>query len=180
MGGAYLQLLLIFRRTKLSTVLVLLAFAAQGCAQDAEKVPAAILELGAAGDWSVKDATASFGPNVAVEVTPVKHWLELEVGITPLFGRHSTEWDADLLFKKPWDLSPKVELMAGVGPEWIHTRAGGITSNAIAVEGVLDFMFWPSRRHRFGWYLEPGYGYSFGAGHERSAGISAGLLIAIP
>ena len=88
MGGAYLQLLLIFRRTKLSTVLVLLAFAAQGCAQDAEKVPAAILELGAAGDWSVKDATASFGPNVAVEVTPVKHWLETpDTEMVRLFAR---------------------------------------------------------------------------------------------
>jgi len=152
----------------------------QACAQDPEKEPAAVLELGAAGSWSMKDSSASFGPNVSVEVTPVRNWLELEAGVTPAFGRHSTEWDTDLLFKKPWDLSPKVEFMAGIGPEWIRTRAGRITSNAIACEAVLDFMFWPSRSHRFGWYLEPDYDYSFGAGHERSAGISAGLLIAIP
>jgi hypothetical protein len=47
-------------------------------------------------------------------------WLELEVGVTPLFGRHSTEWNTDLLFKKPWTLPKKAELMLGVGPEWVH------------------------------------------------------------
>ena len=52
-------------------------------------------------------------------------------------------------------------------------------TNAIAGEAVLDFMFWPSRKHKFGWYLEPVYDYSFGGGHEQSAGISGGLLIAI-
>jgi hypothetical protein len=45
---------------------------------------------------------------------------------------------------------------------------------------VLDFMFWPSSKHRFGWFLEPGFDYSFARGHERSIGISGGLLIAIP
>jgi hypothetical protein len=45
---------------------------------------------------------------------------------------------------------------------------------------VLDFMFWPSAKHKFGWYLEPGFDYSLGRGHERSVGISGGLLIAIP
>jgi hypothetical protein len=178
--GANLQMLLKLNRARLALAIVLGALAVQARAQAAEKEPAAVLELGAAGNWSVKDASASFGPDVAVEVTPVKNWLELEAGVTPLFARHSTEWDTDVLFKKPWDLSRKVEFMAGIGPEWIHTRAGGITSNAIAGEAVLDFMFWPSRKHKFGWYLEPGYDYSFGAGHEQSAGISGGLLIAIP
>jgi hypothetical protein len=34
-------------------------------------------------------------------------------------------------------------------------------------------------RHRFGWYVEPGYEYNFGRGHEQSVGISGGILIAI-
>jgi hypothetical protein len=41
-------------------------------------------------------------------------------------------------------------------------------------------MFWPSSKHRFGWFLEPGFDYSFAHGHERSMGKSGGLLIAIP
>jgi hypothetical protein len=115
-----------------------------------------------------------------VEVTPIENWLELEAGVTPLFARHSTEWDTDLLFKKPWTLSKKAEFMFGLGPEWIHTRAYGVTANSAAGEVVLDFMFWPSAKHRFGWYLEPGFEYNFGRGHERSFGMSGGLLIAIP
>jgi hypothetical protein len=70
--------------------------------------------------------------------------------------------------------------MFGVGPEWIHTRKYSATTNSLGGEVVLDFMFWPSKKHRFGWYLEPGYEYNFGRGHERSVGISGGLLIAIP
>ncbi len=101
MEGADLQLLLILNRTRLSNAIVLVALAAQACAQNVEKEPAAVLELGAAGNWSVNDSSASFGPNVAVEVTPIKNWLELEAGVTPAFGRHSTEWDTDLLFKSP-------------------------------------------------------------------------------
>ncbi len=98
----------------------------------------------------------------------------------PLFRRHSAEWDTDLLFKKPWTLSEKVEFMFGVGPEWIHTRTYGVTTNSLAGEVMLDFMFWPSSKRRFGWFLEPGYDYSFAPGHERSIGTSGGLLIAIP
>jgi hypothetical protein len=138
----------------------------------------AIVELGGAAGLSLKDGESSFVPNLAVEVTPIEKWLELE-GIAALFSRHSTEWDTDLLFKKPWTLSKKVEFMAGVGPEWIHTHESGATTNSFGVEGALDFMFWPSGKHRFGWYLEPAYDYSFGRGHEQSVGISGGLPIAI-
>jgi hypothetical protein len=113
-------------------------------------------------------------------VTPIENWLELEAGVTPLFNRSSTEWDLDLIFKKPWTLSEKAEFMFGVGPEWVHTNKAGATPNSISAEAVLDFMFWPSAKHRFGWYLEPGFDHNFGRGHEQSGGISGGLLIAIP
>ncbi len=140
----------------------------------------AVIELGAAPSRNLKDRASSLGPTVAVEVTPIENWLELEAGVTPSFGRHTTEWATDLLFKKPWTLSRTVEFMAGAGPEWIHARESGVTTNSIAGEAVLDFMFWPrSWKHKFGWYLEPAYEYNFGKGHERSIGISFGLLFAI-
>ncbi len=104
----------------------------------------------------------------------------LEAGVTANFRHHSTEWSTDLLFKKPWTISEKVEVMFGLGPEWIHSREYGVTANSVAGEIVLDFMFWPAAKHRFGWYLEPGYEYNFGGAHEQSIGISGGLLIAIP
>lgn len=145
---------------------------------DTGKEPAAVFEIGAAAAQSLKGGGSSFGPTVAVEVTPIENWLELEAGVTPLFGAHSTEWDADLLFKKPWTLSDKAEFMLGAGPEWIHTSEHHVVTNPVGGEAVLDFMFWPSAKHKLGWYLEPAYDYNFGRGHEQSVGISGGLLIA--
>jgi len=165
--------------TKLVLTVFLFLCAGRAFAQSVDKEPAAIIELGGATAVNVKDATPSFGPTVAVEVTPIENWLELEAGVTPLFSRRSTEWSTDLLFKKPWTLSKKVEFMAGVGPEWVHTNEHGRTPNSVSGDAVLDFMFWPSAKRRFGWYLEPSYEYNFGRGHEQSLGISGGLLMAI-
>lgn len=149
-------------------------------AQSVEKESAAVIEFGAAADRSLTEGQSSFGPTVAVEVTPIENWLELEAGVTPLFRNHSTEWTVDLLFKKPRTLSEKREFMLGVGPEWIHTNAFGVKTNSVGVEVAADFMFWSSKKHRFGWYLEPSYDYKFGPRHEHSLGISGGLLIGIP
>lgn len=145
-----------------------------------EKESAAVLEIGPAASRSITENESAFGPTVAVEVTPIENWLELEAGVTPLFRRHSTEWSVDLLFKKPWTLSEKREFMLGVGPEWIHTNAFGVKQNSVGVEVGPDFMFWASPRHKFGWYLEPSYEFKFGPGHEHSLGINGGLLIAFP
>jgi hypothetical protein len=145
-----------------------------------EKDPIAIVELGASSSWNFSGGATSFSPNLAVEITPIENWLELEMGVSPYYTRNTTEWDVDLLFKKPWTLSRTVEFMAGVGPEWVRIQQRGITTNTIAGEVAGDFMFWPAKRHRFGWFLEPAYDYSFARGHQQSIGMSAGLLIAIP
>jgi hypothetical protein len=124
---------------------------------DNEPEPAEIFELGCAAGWGLNGGRSSFGGDLAIEFTPIEKWLEIEAGTTLLFRRHSTEWDTDILFKKPWTLSEEVEFMLGVGPEWIHTKAFGVTTNALGGEVVMDFMFWPSSKHRFGWFLEPAY-----------------------
>ena len=145
-----------------------------------DKDPIAILEVGAATSWNFSGDSATFAPNLAAEATPIENWLELEIGVSPFFTRRSTEWDTDLLFKKPWTISRKSEFMLGIGPEWVHLKQNGSASNSIAGEVAGDFMFWPSGKHRFGWFLEPAYDYSFAGGHQQSIGMSAGLLIAIP
>src|ERR1700747_3005934 len=119
--------------------------------QAAEQEPSAVLELGAAADRSLTEGQSAFGPTVAVEVTPIEDWLELEGGVTPLFRRHSTEWSIDLLFKKPWTLSEKTEFMLGLGPEWIHTNGFGLKQDSVGIEAAPDFMFWSSKKHRLGW-----------------------------
>lgn len=144
------------------------------------KDPKAIVELGAASNWNFSGGAATFAPSLAAEITPIENWLELEVGVSPFYTRTSTEWDTDLLFKKPWSLSRKSEFMLGVGPQWVHLSQNGRSTNSIAGEVAADFMFWPNAKHRFGWFLEPAYDYSFTGGHQQSIGMSAGLLIGIP
>jgi hypothetical protein len=153
-------------------VLLLLAGAAH--AEDKEKEPSAIIELGGAGEWSLRDGGFGLGPTAAVEVTPFKDWLEIEAGLTSLFSSGRPEWSTDLLFKKPFTLSKTVEFMVGVGPEW------NLTTGKVAAEFALDFMFWPTPDRKFGWFLEPTYSYALSKDHEQSLSVSIGLLIAIP
>ncbi len=145
-----------------------------------DKDPIAIVELGAATSWNLSGGAATFAPNLAAEVTPIENWLEIEAGVSPFYTRNSTEWDTDLLFKKPWTLSRKAEFMLGVGPEWVHLRQNRQVTNSLAGEVAGDFMYWPNGRHRFGWFVEPAYDYSFAGGHQQSVGMSGGLLIGIP
>ncbi len=90
-------------RTSVLSMILWLLFCSSALAQtiDKEPEPAAIVELGGAAARGLGDGGSSAGATAAVEVTPIERWLELETGITSLFARHSTEWDADLLFKKP-------------------------------------------------------------------------------
>ncbi len=150
-----------------------------GASPPPEKEAVAILELGAEPARSLSGGGWTLSPTVAAEVTPIENWLELEFGVTPTFRNRLTEWDTDLLFKKPWTLSKKVEFMFGVGPEWIHIRENGTSTNSVAGEIALDFMFWPSPTRRFGWYVEPAYDYTFERSHDQAIGVSIGLLISV-
>ena len=141
--------------------------------------PLVIVEVGAATSWNIKGGAATFAPNLAAEITPIEDWLELEAGVSPFYTRKSTEWDTDLLFKKPWTLSRKAEFMLGIGPQWTYLKQNGKTANSITGEVAGDFMFWPTDKHRLGWFLEPAYDYSFAGGHPQSVGMSAGLLMGI-
>jgi hypothetical protein len=162
------------------TVTLLLFRAACAVAQsEGAKEPIGIFEVGAAPGWSITGAGSHISPTVAFEFSPIENWLEIEIGTTPTFARHRTDWDTDFLFKKPWTLSRKMEFMAGAGPTWTHTAENQVATNSVGCEVVLDFMFWPTVKRRFGWYFEPAYEYSFGKGREQSIGFSFGLLIAV-
>ncbi|MGA2816695.1 MAG: hypothetical protein ABSE67_10425 [Xanthobacteraceae bacterium] len=159
-------------------IAALLLFA--GKAQAVEKEPSAEIEIGAAGEWGLSSSLFSFGPSAAIEYTVVKDWLEIEAGLSPLFGKGQTEWGTELVFKKPFSLSDNVEVMFGVGPEWLHKTGSGEHTDTIGGVAVLDFQFWPLPDRKFGWFLEPSYGYDFDRGHEQSLGVTLGLLIPIP
>ncbi len=67
-----------------------------------------------------------------------------------------------------------------LAPSEFTQNAYGKKANSAGIEVAPDFMFWPSKKHRFGWNLEPSYDYKFGPGREHSLGASGGLLILIP
>jgi hypothetical protein len=148
--------------------------ACAGTAAAEEKEPTAVVGIGGAGEWGVPGPT-SFGPSVSVEFTPIKDWLEIEIGAASLFRRGATEFESDLVFKKPFTLSDKVEFMVGAGPAWSYTRDEGTKWGATV---ALDFMVWPWPERKFGWFVEPSYTIS--QGNEKSLSVSMGLLIAIP
>ena len=129
------------------------------------------------GEWGFPGGRFSIGPSASVEFSVIKDWLEIEIGGGTLFSRGQKEWEADVLFKKPFTLSNTVELMVGAGPSWSY--ATGETGKTGATF-VLDFMFWPWPDRWFGWFFEPTYAYSFSRYHEQSLAVSVGLLIAIP
>src|ERR1700678_1811820 len=71
-------------RTKCAMVASLFLCRGSAFAQsiDVDKVPepVAIVEVGGAGSWNLR-GESSFGADLAVEVTPIDNWLELEAGI---------------------------------------------------------------------------------------------------
>jgi hypothetical protein len=148
---------------------------AAGHASAEDKEPTAIIAIGAAGEWGLPGPT-SFGPSVSVEFTAIKDSLEIEIGGASLFRRGIKEYEADLIFKKPFTLSNTVELMVGAGPSVSYTTAGeGAKWGATF---ALDFMFWPWPERKLGWFVEPTYTMS--QGNEKSLAVSVGLLVPIP
>jgi hypothetical protein len=94
-----------------------------------DKEPIAVFEIGAAANLP---NAPSYGPTIAVEFTPIKDWLEIEIGTGPFFGAGPADWSTDILFKKPFDLSDTAELMVGAGPafrfdfrRFYNDRGGG-------------------------------------------------------
>src|SRR5258708_21866057 len=68
----------------------------------------AVLAIGAASEWALRDQKTSFGPSIAIEVTPIEHSLEIEAGITSLPANDGSESEADLVFKKPFPVTTDV------------------------------------------------------------------------
>jgi hypothetical protein len=133
------------------------------------------LAFGAAGDWETAAGYVHTGGTFALELTPIEDQLELEFGITALAANGGIELPVAVLFKKPWRFSPQFEFMVGAGPEIVHAF-GPNHATFWGGEVVLDFMFWP--RTNIGWYVEPGYEFTFPAGApHHGVALTAGLLI---
>lgn len=137
-----------------------------------------VFEIGPAAERDLKKKSTAYGVTVAVEKTVVDEWLELEVGVTHLNTAGRGQLGVDFLFKKPFDLSPRAELMVGLGPQLSRQLDGDERGTSLGLEFVLDLMFWPTGSKDFGWFVEPSYAVGLGSSKgDRSLGGSAGLLI---
>ena len=160
----------IMRRIGLATALLLSAHSASA----AEMEPLAVLGLGAAFERGSTEAQFSRGPSASVEFNVIKDWLEIEVGTSKLFRRGHSELEAEVVFRKPFDLSETTEFMVGLGPMWTRAKGEGTKTGTTF---MLDFMFWSSREKKYGWFIEPSY--SITKGNERTLAVSVGLLFGV-
>jgi uncharacterized protein YraI len=136
-----------------------------------------ILEIGAAGEWPLNGERPNFGGTFAVEIEPIENWLELEFGLSALATAGHTELSSDLLFKKPFRLSPTVEFMIGAGPSFSRTLNGPERGDSWSAEFALDWMFWPTKS--IGWFIEPTWSVNPRNG-QQAAAVSIGVLIGFP
>jgi hypothetical protein len=158
-----------------ATSIFLSLWAAAALAESSEH--SLVLEIGPAAEWPLHGERPNYGGTIAVEKEVIENWLELELGITALGTSGQREVSTDLLFKKPFRLSPTVEFMVGAGPSITRTLTGPDKRTSAAVQFVIDFMFWP--RENVGWYVEPAFSIKPGSG-EKSFGVTGGLLIGFP
>jgi hypothetical protein len=137
--------------------------------------PNFVLKIAPAAEWPLHGERANYGGNIAVEREVIENWLELEAGLTGLGTSGRGELSADLLFKKPFRLSPELEFFIGVGPEIVHTFSGSDKGTSASVEFATELMFLP--RSGVGWYLEPAFSVGPATG-MKAFGLTGGLAIA--
>ena len=141
-----------------------------------DKAP--VIEIGPAAERDLKQKTSAYGVSIAIEKTAIEEWLELEVGVAYLTNAGRNQLGVGLLFKKPFDLSPRTELMVGIGPTLTRKLNGDERGTSLGLQVALDLMFWATEAKVVGWYFEPTYAIGLGNSKgERSLGGSAGLLI---
>jgi hypothetical protein len=155
----------------------LVCFTHGAAARDADADHAVVLEISPAGEWPLNGGHPNFGGMFAAEVTPIENWLELEFGLSTLGTIGRTEVSYDVLFKKPFRISPTFEFMIGAGPSLSQVLNGPERGTSVSAEFALDFMFWPTKN--LGWFIEPTWSVNPRNG-QQSAAVSIGILIGIP
>lgn len=149
-----------------------------GSVQAADKEPSFVVELGGVGEWGLQGGNPGYGPHAGLEFTIIEHWLEVEVAFSPLFSKTGVEYESELIFKKPFELSKNVEFLIGAGPEWIHRDNGEVPIDLVVVEATAGFVF-ALPQPNTGVFIEGAYAYDFGT-KEDAVRVTTGLHIGVP
>ncbi len=129
---------------------------------------------GGVGELELRERTFHAGVNAFVEWEAVPEWLELELGASLLAIDGGVELPVELQLKKPFRITPGVELMLGVGPEVLQISAPQGQSTVYGVTWALDLMFWPWRHA--GFWIEPSNDVYFRDRATLGVGSTGGVL----
>jgi len=134
-----------------------------------------VFAAGWAGEASRGEGFQPAGIEGGFEVTPIEGLLSIETTVSVHHGDDGTEVPIEVAFRKPWQVTPTVEFMAGVAPSLVHAfGAESETFGAVSAGG--HFMVWP--RPNVGWYVESAYEVAFpNRGTQHSVEFAAGILI---
>jgi hypothetical protein len=97
----------------LRSLLMGLGHGALAADKDKDNDPAWVLMIGAGGEWPTHGNFLS-GPAPSVEFNVIKDWLEIEVGASKLFRGSDSEFETEVVFRKPFTLSETAEYAAGL------------------------------------------------------------------
>ncbi len=134
----------------------------------------AAVEVGATAAKQTSEHGSQIGPTIEIEFEPIENWLEIEFGASGNRSQRATNWEFELQFKKPFQISSTLEIEPGLGPSWSQSQRSGERPTEWGAEASVDFVFW--RTKRVGWFLEPSYSMSFANGTKTSIGLSGGII----
>jgi hypothetical protein len=133
-----------------------------------------VLGAGAAAEMETTTAGHS-GAAAFLELEAVDEWLELELGAQLLATAPGREASLDLLLKKPFRVTPRLEVMTGLGLTVIRASGAGETRTSWGIEAAVDFMYWPVGR--LGFWAEPAYEIVLSGGFARALSCTAGPML---
>lgn len=133
-----------------------------------------VLGAGAAAEIETP-AAVHFGAAAFLELEAIDEWLELELGAQILATAPGREASLDLLLKKPFRVTPRLEVMTGLGPTVIQTSGAGETRTAWGIGAAVDFMYWPAGR--VGFWAEPAYEIVLSGGLAQALSCTAGPML---
>jgi hypothetical protein len=134
-----------------------------------------VFGLGGVFSYDLGGPQAKGGGNAFFEMVAIEHWLDIEAGVTVLRSKPGGEFTYDLLLKKPFELRKNVEFMVGLGPEIVQTFGSGVARTYYGLEGVMDFMVWPTRH--VGFWIAPGWDLVVRDRAELGVGTTAGAIV---
>ncbi len=133
-----------------------------------------VLGAGAAAETETPTA-GHFGAAVFLEFEAIDEWLELELGAQILATATGREASLDLLVKKPFRVTPRLEVMTGLGPTVVQSSGAGETRTAWGIEAAVDVMYWPVGR--LGFWAEPAYEIVLSRGFAHALSCTAGPML---